>query len=311
MKPSFLLIGMSRTGSTSSFAKLGTHPDLVLPQVKEPSFFNRDENYGQGINSYLQIFDKVPQGFRSGEASTEYSLVDIYPETPRRIFEALPGVRIVLTLREPTDRARSIFFQLQRLALLKNSEVKTLRFEDTLNENVKKWNWISHHSAQLPLRRVIVESGNYVRVLEAYQQYFAPSQLKVLFFEDLKRDPESYYDEICDFLGLRRFSRLPSASHVFRLNSRAEQEPWAFSENLSWTLRDRIPLVSLVKKIPAFKRLWNVGKHRLARAEKITMHARKQIFVEPQPATIEYLAAYYQKVNLRLQSLIPDKKIPW
>jgi Sulfotransferase domain len=48
-----------------------------------------------------------------------------------------------------------------------------------------------------------IEPGYYARYIEFYQSLFGKDKLKILFFEDLQRDPNGTINQLFDFLGLR------------------------------------------------------------------------------------------------------------
>lgn len=117
--PDFMVIGVSKAGSTSLFHLLNQHPSVRPPRVycceSEQHFF--DLRYEEGIESYLQDFpplsaphlnDSVGQKRQiSGDVTPHYMYV---PSVPRRIFETLPNwreVKFIVILRDPSARAYS------------------------------------------------------------------------------------------------------------------------------------------------------------------------------------------------------------
>merc|ERR1712130_46783 len=132
--PQFIVAGAMKSGTTSLWAYLLNHP-LVLPlqktvidpqkkrtvlAEKEVRFFNDPaysqliKEYGkkQAINFYLDLFYPIPpapsQGGKqasnygkiTGEASPMYICT---PGVARRIYQALPEVKIIIMLRDPID----------------------------------------------------------------------------------------------------------------------------------------------------------------------------------------------------------------
>jgi hypothetical protein len=112
--PTFLGIGVPRGGTTWLHGLLDAHPEIFMPsRRKEVRFF--DAHFEKGTDWYEAFFCGPEErgAFRAiGEVSPQY----IYcHECPRRIAETLPGVRLVLMLRHPVDRAYSQYgFVLQR-----------------------------------------------------------------------------------------------------------------------------------------------------------------------------------------------------
>jgi hypothetical protein len=50
-----------------------------------------------------------------------------------------------------------------------------------------------------------LDNGRYAYQLERYFRYFKPEQILVVWFDDLKRNPAAFYNNICDFLSIERF----------------------------------------------------------------------------------------------------------
>ena len=111
--PNFFLVGAARAGTTSLWQYLRAHPDIYMPaalQGKEPSFFcdltPPWARKHRTLDSYLSLFQGAGRRRRIGDASTNYL---VSPESPRRIAEQFPDAKILVVLRNPADRAYSLF----------------------------------------------------------------------------------------------------------------------------------------------------------------------------------------------------------
>lgn len=105
-RPNLFVVGAAKSGTTSLWAHLGAHPDVFMSQLKEPHHFSRGGLPGQPAvkdpDAYAELFAGAA-GFRyRGEASPSY-LWDA--QTPLRLRAAAPDARIVISLRDPVDRA--------------------------------------------------------------------------------------------------------------------------------------------------------------------------------------------------------------
>ncbi|MCZ6665387.1 MAG: sulfotransferase, partial [Gammaproteobacteria bacterium] len=52
----FVIAGASRSGTTSLYHYLGSHPDIFLPDTKEQWYFNCDDVYRKGLSAYRRKF---------------------------------------------------------------------------------------------------------------------------------------------------------------------------------------------------------------------------------------------------------------
>jgi len=102
MLPTFLIAGVPKSGSTSLYHYLRQHPDIFMPEKKEPNFFIEDGPI-QTLSEYEALFADVTEPVR-GEASVGY-MND--PMSPERIATLLPEVQILIVLRDPAERAYS------------------------------------------------------------------------------------------------------------------------------------------------------------------------------------------------------------
>jgi hypothetical protein len=184
--PSFYLIGAAKSGTTTLYKYLQRHPDVYLPEQKEPEFFARDDLYAQGIASYAQLFRDAEPGQSCGEASTIYTRYPQFPGVAERIARHTPHARLIYLMREPVERAYSHYVQ----------EVKTV-------QNLGG-PWADRASFEVALHRssVYLDSSDYRRQLEQYLRYFRREQILPLLFEDLVQRPQEVVARVVDFLGL-------------------------------------------------------------------------------------------------------------
>ena len=105
VRPKFLIVGASRSGTSSLYHWLKLHPDVFMPDIKEPSFFVD----GWGISDwhwYLSLFEPGRGKKAVGEASVAYLES---PESVQLIWEKLPTIKIIILLRNPVERALSLY----------------------------------------------------------------------------------------------------------------------------------------------------------------------------------------------------------
>jgi hypothetical protein len=105
--PDFIVLGAMKAGTTSLFRWLETHPNVALPQVKEPGFFSDDAAWARGLEEYSELFMMAPSGFVTGEASVAYSDPAVSRTVAHRIAATLPDARLLFLTRDPVARLRS------------------------------------------------------------------------------------------------------------------------------------------------------------------------------------------------------------
>ena len=115
--PDFVIIGAKRGGTTSLYRYLHEHPSIqpLFPgrqHVKGVHYY--DSNYERGLRWYRSHFPLEAGGRHlvrparrpaiAGEASPYYLF---HPLAAERLARDFPGVRIIVNLRDPVDRAYS------------------------------------------------------------------------------------------------------------------------------------------------------------------------------------------------------------
>ena len=93
--PDFVIVGAARSGTTSLYRWLGSHPDVAPAWKKEIHYF--DEYHGHGRRWYRAHFPFRHRGRITGEASP-YML--FHPLAPDRAARELPpSTKFIVILR--------------------------------------------------------------------------------------------------------------------------------------------------------------------------------------------------------------------
>ncbi|EDY82613.1 Sulfotransferase domain superfamily [Verrucomicrobiia bacterium DG1235] len=100
------------------------HPDIYGPPKKELHFFNLEENYRRGIDAYRSLFDGhngekaigefTPNYLWSCPNQDEISRLGVIPNIPKLIHDQFPDLKLIVSLRNPVDRAISAFMHFIR-----------------------------------------------------------------------------------------------------------------------------------------------------------------------------------------------------
>lgn len=226
--PDFLIIGAKRGGTTSLWNWLVRHPHVApmfpaTQQIKSPHYF--DINFSKGLDWYRSHFPSVRSlrhaarrdGIRPqcGEASPYYLF---HPEVGARIAQALPDVRLVVSLRNPADRAYSNYWErrgsnaenLDTFEAAINAEPQRLAGE-TERLLTDPGYYSHHHDCHSYLAR-----GCYADQLEALFGHVDPERVLVVIFDDLVADPAGTYALVQRFLRLPIVD-VPELEHHHRL----------------------------------------------------------------------------------------------
>lgn len=199
--PDFLIIGTQKSGTTSLHTYLNEHPQIVAPKKKkELHFFNL--YYDRGLSWYLAHFPYRISTLRklTFEATPDYIR---HEQAPARIKNDLGNVKLILTLREPVERAYSAW---KMWHSFKGEPEETKRadyrtFSEAINEEL-----ISPDDQQ-DLHFYYLQKGRYVEQIENYYKYFSKDNMLILNYENMKEDLIDYLNQICHFLNVDSFKK--------------------------------------------------------------------------------------------------------
>lgn len=179
MLPNFLIVGAAKAGTSSLYSRLRKHPDIFMPADKEVRFFNEDDKHlpraARTLAEYQSLFATAANAPRRGEASPHYLRSTV---AAVRISELIPDCRIIVSLRNPIDRAFSSY-QMN----VREGRLQKIGFQDAL----------AKHGF---LRQT------YAADLERYTARFDRNQICILRFEDLVAEPDKTFRRLFDFLEL-------------------------------------------------------------------------------------------------------------
>lgn len=193
--PDFIAVGPARTGTTWLHGVLFQRASLPNG-TKETRYF--DLFHDKGIDWYQAFFSASAADRPVGEVAPTYFQK---PEVRERIAQAIPNCRIICTLRDPVERAYSLY-----RVFLREGETR-LGFEEELTR---------------PNSRIF-ESSRYTFHLRGWQEKFGKEKVGVFLYDDLEADEQAYVDSICDFLGVARLDL--SEVQPFLVRNSVQQMP--------------------------------------------------------------------------------------
>jgi sulfotransferase family protein len=201
--PDFFVIGHPKCGTTAMYEMLRRHPEIFMPELKEPWFLASDmrprfppprsASPPQNVEQYLSLFADARPGQLAGEASSAYLL----SHTAAREIAALrPDARMIAILREPASFIRSLHMQLLRTHVESKQRLRdALALEDARREGRK----IPRRSHR-PQLLMYSDHVRYVEQLRRYREVFSAEQLLVLIYDDFRDDNEGTIRRVLRFL---------------------------------------------------------------------------------------------------------------
>ena len=222
LQPDFIMIGAQRCGTTSLFRALMAHPQIVRPAFhKGINFF--DLNYYRGLTWYRGHFPvariaQAATGRYGGPVTFEASGYYMYhPFAMERLASDLPGVKLVVMLRDPVERAFSAYKHEYARGFEWESFETALELEDErLIGEIDRMRADPAYESFTHRHHSYTRRGHYADQLERIFGLFPRAQVHVMDSEAFFARPEQEYRTLTDFLGLRPFEPASFGQHNAR-----------------------------------------------------------------------------------------------
>ncbi len=203
--PDFLILGAQKSGTSSLFTYLSEHPQLVGASRKEVHFFDGGlepevDSFQKGQEWYRSFFP-LKEELENNQLSFEASPLYLFnPIVAKRIYKLIPKAKLIVVLRNPTERAISQYFHekslgFEPLPMLDAFTEEENRIKSALdNKNYKGEGFI--HSTYK-------SRGKYKEQLERYYQYFDKNQILIIESNDLFSKTAETLKKVYGFLGVK------------------------------------------------------------------------------------------------------------
>ncbi len=226
MKQSFFVgIGAQKCASTWIYDVLQDHPEVCLSKEKEIDFFSY--RYGYGYQWYERNWSHCDAGKLRGEVSPSYFCE---PAVPSRLKAYAPDTKIILSLRDPVDRAISNHKHEVRSHNFRGDDIT---FEAGLKNNPN-----------------YVNQSRYGLHLANWLEHFSAERILILLLDDIIIDAAGSARSIYRFLGIdpehssAALDTKSNESHSFKLHTLESVRRYA---------RETIRVVGL-------DRVWHLGQ---------------------------------------------------
>jgi hypothetical protein len=221
--PDFFIVGQPKSGTTALYSMLRPHPQIFMPDTKEPGFLAaelqvrkppRRRGNLDTLDDYARLFEAAAGEQRVGEATPFY----LWSRTAAsRIAELQPDARIIAIMREPASLLHSLHLLLVRIYVETEPDLRkaiALEEERSRGRSIPRFTY-------WPDLLLYSEHVRYVEQLRRYHALFAPEQVLVLVYDDFRRDNEGTVRKVLRFLDVEDTSsiRVMKANPTVRVRS--------------------------------------------------------------------------------------------
>lgn len=201
--PTFLVLGVAKSGTTSLYHYLNQHPQVYLPSRKEPHFFAHGEeplptftgpgaaNPKKHVIMTLADYQALFAEWRDETAGGDLSTTNVLPRACARIQHYIPNARMILLLRQPAERAYSQFLHARRVDLEPFSDFAQALAAEPMRTEQRWLPSLCYSSVSF-----------YAPILQRYFAAFSREQLRIYLYEEWQTEPLRVLREIFDFIGV-------------------------------------------------------------------------------------------------------------
>jgi hypothetical protein len=198
--PEYLIVAGTTKAATSSFYHyLQQHPDIAVTKKKECGYWLDADyshfskhRYASGMaNDYPSLFEHKPAAKLHVDVSPDY----LYSTgTLERLKKHVPQSKFLFLLREPISRLVS-WYNFSR-------QIGFLPPENSINTYMKQMLNLKPIKGNTPQHLQALQQGKYGVYLQQYMADVSPSQLKILYYEDLIGNERNTMFGFCDWCGI-------------------------------------------------------------------------------------------------------------
>jgi hypothetical protein len=201
--PDFFVVGHPKCGTTALYEMLRQHPQIYMPDLKEPRYLASDMRQRfqpprsgalpATLEQYLALFADARPDQRVGEASPSYLASHT---AAGLIAELQPDAKVVAILREPAAFLRSLHLQLLRSHVESEKDLRRALALERERREGKSIPRRSHRPGALQYS----DHVRYVEQLRRFHAVLAPEQILVLIYDDFRAQNEATLRRVLGFL---------------------------------------------------------------------------------------------------------------
>ena len=196
MQVNFLIAGTQKGGTTALRHYLLGHPEVCMISSAEGHFFDHEENVQTQSDDYSSYHRRFHPSGRQRAFGDNTPIYMYWYDAPRRIWEYNSGMKFIILLRNPVERAFSHWHmeltkKNDNVDFLTALQTERVRCQDALPFQHRYFSY--------------TDRGFYTEQLRRIWHFFPREQTLILKSEELRERPHVALRQICSFLSLSQF----------------------------------------------------------------------------------------------------------
>jgi len=224
--PNTFIVGAPKCGTSAMASYLSDHPNVFLPEVKEPFFWSSDydrlrKRHGMTtLENYLKLFARAKSEHSViMEGSTNYLASEV---AVARILDHQPDAKFIAMLRNPVDVVHAFHSEILFSGIETEPDFETAW---RLQEQRQAGQMLPKH-CEVPQFLQYAEVASYAPQLRRFFSLVPEKNRKVILFDDFAADTARSFQEVLEFLELSEFQKSSfervNASHGHRFKALSE-----------------------------------------------------------------------------------------
>lgn len=195
--PNFFILGAPKCGTTSMAAWLSEHPDIFMSSIKEPHWFNLDQNYHnvKNFSEYQKLFNNTENYAAVGEASVWY----LYSKVAvKEILSCNPRSKFIVMVRNPLEMVVSLHGQ-----MLLSSQENLISFPDAWDAQKERKRGVGIPG--LCREPTFLQYGDACSLgmqLEKLYSQVERDNVLVILLDDIRQDALGVYRRVLEYLSV-------------------------------------------------------------------------------------------------------------
>jgi hypothetical protein len=200
----FIIAGTQKGGTSALHYHLDQHPNVTMAHSEEAHMIDHprrhffdDEDRFAGKVDYDILHEGVKLKRRSLITGSCTPIYTYWKPAMERIRNYHPGIKLIILLRNPVDRAFSHW------NMYRERKQESLGFLEAIAEETNRIR------AALPLqprRTSYLDRGFYFEQIERVFRFFSREQVHVIKFDDFRKNTPDVVNKVFTFLGVKPLS---------------------------------------------------------------------------------------------------------
>jgi len=207
--PNLFVIGAPKAGTTGFVAGLKSHPQIFVPNEKEPRFFDahlfydyKEDRPVKSLGDYLEMYSCAESSGK--DYRVDGSVFNMYSrKSINNILCLSPDAKFIIILRDPLTAVKSMFSQRMKYISPHMREVSESFDEcwQLMKARQDNCNFPKGCRNKILFRYDLLYS--YERYIPFIVDLVQRKNLYIGSYAKLKNSPNEFYSEVTEFLGLK------------------------------------------------------------------------------------------------------------